>query len=290
MNNYGSAFSELRKKKNYTQSQVAEGILSRQQLSKFEKNLHTINIVSFFELLDRLNVTNNELLITINEPKSFHQSTFNYQIGLAILYKDVQKLMTLKSSETDWYQKDQNIRHQHNIILIDQYCLKFNNQPFDESLTQVITDYLFECEEWSYYELCLYNNCLEFLPIPFIKSTIKIASARSKKYIQLQQNKHIQAILFLNIVLVLLQNQALDAAYQMISSTKEILANSTLFFEINRLTHLEGIYHIIRGNINVGKQKCLQAIKALEYFGNQAHLQNHQNELTEFFGKNFTLE
>lgn len=204
MNTFGSAYSDIRKKK-YTQIEVAKDILSRQQLSKFENNLHSINIVSFFELLDRLNITINELLINVDEQKYFHQSTIYYHIAQAILNNNKEKLLTLKSLESDYYHKDPNIRHQHNIIIIDQYCHKMDKEPFDEELSQVIVDYLFNSEEWTYYELCLYNNCLEFLPLAFVRATIKIASERSEKYIHLQQNKHIQATLYLNMIYVLIK-------------------------------------------------------------------------------------
>lgn len=290
LNTFGSAYSDIRRKKKYTQIEVTKDILSRQQLSKFENNLHSINIVSFFELLDRLNITINELLINVDEQKYFHQSTIYYHIAQAILNNNKEKLLTLKSLESDHYHKDPNIRHQHNIIIIDQYCHKMDKEPFDEGLSQVIIDYLFNSEEWTYYELCLYNNCLEFLPLAFVRETIKIASERSEKYIHLQQNKHIQATLYLNMIYVLIKNNELRAASHMIITTKTLLANSTLFFEMNRLVHLEGIYLIKQNYLLSGKQKCLQAIKTLEYFDNLPHLRNHYEELSEFFGKDFTLE
>lgn len=69
----------------------------------------------------------------------------------------------------------------------------------------------------------------------------------------------------------------------------QLLSRSTYFYELNRLNHLYGIYHILLGYTSYGKALCKKALQILEHFDNQPNLQNHKEELKEFFGESFDI-
>ena len=165
-----------------------------------------------------------------------------------------------------------------------------NNQEPDEDLTIDIQDYLFNCQNWTFYELSLFNNYLEFFSIEYIEQMISTAYDKSKKYSALDSNHNIAAILHLNIFYLLLKHNSLESIPLIVNQLNEILSTDTYFFELNRLNHLQGIYHIKLGHFAYGKKLCKKSMEILEHFDNQSHLKNHTEELIEFFGPDFNLE
>lgn len=290
MDKYGTSFQLLRKGKHLTLNQLSDNIISPQQLSKFERNIHSISLPVFIELLERMNISVNEFMVYHNRQTQFSQATFLGKLQTALAEERVDILEELKLQENDYYQQDSNIRHLHNINILEQNILAFKKQPIDENLSKEISNYLFECENWAFYELCLFNNYLEFLPTSFISALINEASDKAKKFHQLQLNKNIETTIYCNVIYHFLTIDYLDEIPHFLLLAKQNLKRSVYYFDMNHLNYLEGIYQIKIGNLSLGKHKCLKAIKIFEHFDSKYHFQTHRQGIIDFFGSDFSLE
>ncbi|MBG9980998.1 helix-turn-helix domain-containing protein [Facklamia sp. DSM 111018] len=290
MDNYGTSFQLLRKGKHLTLNQLSDNIISPQQLSKFERNIHSITVPVFIELLERMNVSINEFMVYHNQQAQFSQGKFLSQLEAAIAEKKGQTMKDLIFQEKNLYNRDKNIRHLHNINILQQNILKMKNQPVNQELSKEISDYLFDCEDWAFYELCLFNNYLEFLSISFIENLIKDASIKAKKFSRLLLNQNIETVLYCNVIFHLLEIDKLNIVPNLISLAKKNLTNTVFFFDMNRLNFLEGIYLIKIGNTAIGKRKCAKALSIFEHFDTKYYFQSHRQDLIDFFGSDFSLE
>lgn len=153
---HGEFIKKIRQEKHLTQKVLAEGILSKNFLSKFERGESKITSEIFLNLLERLNVSLDEfeqLATSKHSQKEFLQKldTFKSQ-------KDVYLLENLKEEEKQLFQSDRNIRHLHNQILVEAHLQYLQGKNLEMKQKRVIQSYLFEVEEWGDYEWELFGN------------------------------------------------------------------------------------------------------------------------------------
>lgn len=127
-----------------TLKETSQDILSSQFLSQFERNLNDISLSNFLSLLDRLNVRFSEFKLHSSELQLNSQQHFLSQYGKECRSKNIISLNELIDIESVIYQKDKNIRHQHNKIMMNviNYFLINNYLELIEAIkkTETILD------------------------------------------------------------------------------------------------------------------------------------------------------
>lgn len=175
MKNYGSTFKWICKSKGLTLSQTSDTIVTPQFLSQFENGKSNIGLDVFIQLLDKLNVTFNEFSIHHASNLDKDQADFLADLSHAMKTKNQIQLKDLIKKENHQLKQDNNIRHQHNLILLKQYLHFLDGKEFNDEQIDQIVSYLFETDNWCFYELTLFNNSLFCLPIETIESMSHIA-------------------------------------------------------------------------------------------------------------------
>ena len=153
---HGEFIKKIRKEKHFTQKELAEGILSKNFLSKFERGESKITSEIFMNLLERLNVSLDEFEQLVTSKHS--QKEFLQKLDTFKSQKDVYLLENLKVEEKQLFQVDRNRRHLHNQILVEAHIQYLQGKNLDVKQKRVIQSYLFEVEEWGNYEWELFGN------------------------------------------------------------------------------------------------------------------------------------
>ena len=254
---HGEFIKKIRQEKHLTQKELAEGILSKNFLSKFERGESKITSEIFLNLLERLNVSLDEfeqLVISKHSQKEFLQKleTFKSQ-------KDGYLLENLKTEEKQLFQNDRNRRHLHNQILVEAHLQYLQGKNIDVKQKRVIQSYLFEVEEWGDYEWELFGNivfCLSTEETHLYLDSI-FRKARLGKHDTM--HKRMLYRILLNIFLEDIEANSSEAS-QVEAYLTELLEDEEFYYEKIRFYYLQGILHIYQGHVEKGKIECMKMI------------------------------
>lgn len=282
MTNLGKTIRILRKSKNMTLAQLADGIVSLPFLSKYERNNSNISASNFLSLLDRLNVNLREFEELNSSGKEYSQKIFFKNYREALISDDLFLLNKLLNQEKKYLELDGNYRHKHNIILINQYINKISGLPFDNNQVKLITNYLLQVEDWSYYELSLFGNSLFSLPIDSIDFLCKVAFKKASLFSDIFSLKNDLALIACNVIILMIEQDELHRLDSLFLLADRNLENTRFYYEKNKVNYLKGLYEIKKGNIEVGKQHCMKAIETMYSLGDNINAKAHQEELKKY--------
>ena len=254
---HGEFIKKIRQEKHLTQKELAEGILSKNFLSKFERGESKITSEIFLNLLERLNVSLDEfeqLATSKHSQKEFLQKleTFKSQ-------KDGYLLENLKAEENHLFQADRNRRHLHNQILVEAHLQYLQGKNLEMKQKRVIQSYLFEVEEWGEYEWELFGNivfCLSSEETHLYLDSI-FRKARLGKHDTM--HKRMLCRILLNIFLEDIEANSSEAS-QVEAYLTELLEDEEFYYEKIRFYYLQGILHIYQGHVEKGKLECMKMI------------------------------
>ncbi|MDO4670370.1 MAG: hypothetical protein Q4A67_02735 [Aerococcus sp.] len=268
----------IRKSRQLTLKQAANGIVSEAFLSKFERGENDMSAEKFLQLLDRLNATFWELARLIDQNDQCSQTYFYTQLKQAVVSDNIYQLNVLINKEEELYQEDHNYRHKHNSILLGQFINKISQLPFDTKKTNQLIQYLLSVEEWGDYEVSLFSNSLFFFPINKIELLSRTAMKRIKMDYQ-DSYQHVMALVMLNSIYAFLQADELIKAQSLINQVQNLLKNSRFYYENNKLNFYKGYLLIKQGKIEKGKKIIQSSILIMNQLGDYENAKAHEQEL-----------
>lgn len=275
-------FREFRKSKNITQEEVSEGIVSAAFLSKFERGQSDLASTKLLKLLVRLNINFHEFFVFFNEMHESSQPSFISQLTKAAQQDNIHLLNYLHNSEVDLYKKSNNFRHKHNQILISQYLRRIRNEKFNISETSKITNYLFNIDDWGYYEFTLFSNSLFFLPNETLNNAAKQLTVKNLKFLNSDQYKDETALVLTNIVSFLIERDCFDDLINIFQIFDNLTNDTKYYYAITRMNFLKGLYLIKNDNLETGLEKANEAIWIMKYMNNFNSAMSFQNYLDDF--------
>lgn len=279
MTNLGKTIRILRKSKNMTLAELAHGIVSLPFLSKYERNNSDISASNFLSLLDRLNVNLREFEELNSSGKEYSQKKFFKTYREAIISDDLFLLNKLLTQEKAYLELDGNYRHRHNIILINQYINKISSIPYDTNQVKILTNYLLQVEDWSYYELSLFGNALFSLPVDTIDFLCKVAFKKASLFSDIFSLKNDLALIVCNVIIVMIEQDELHRLDPLFLLADKNLENTRFYYEKNKINYLKGLFEIKKGNVEMGKQLSTKAIEIMYSLGDNLNAKAHQEEL-----------
>lgn len=267
LSNIGTIFRNLRKSKGMTQKEVATGIFSPQFLSEFERGNSSISILNFFSLLDKINVQLTEFEIHSDELTEHTQQHFLSSYGKAYRSRNIVKLNELIDSQSKLYKNLKHPRFQHNLIILKQRINHFSDLSYNRTDAHLIYQYLVRCEEWNYYEVCLFGNSIFFMSLAQVEKLTRIASQKAHKYEKLLLNSSTFALVMMNVINYFLEANYFDPIASLIKEVDRVLSEQNYFYDKNQLNYLKGVYKIKTGALEEGKELCQEAIRLMSLFG-----------------------
>ncbi|MGY3777098.1 helix-turn-helix domain-containing protein [Isobaculum melis] len=159
----GKLLKKYRMKRNLTQQEMAQSIISTSYYSKVEKGIHRINVE---DLLNILAINEIDIFSFISEISPHNHTTLTEQIQqdlLAAYYeKNLERIeqIQLEISHKKLLDKDKKF------FLLFAESLKFSmndtEQLLDEQSKKYLQNTVFNIEEWHYSKLSLYCNLIEY--------------------------------------------------------------------------------------------------------------------------------
>ena len=259
----GITLRKVRKGKQISLCSVADEHLSKSQISRFERGESEISCIRLINILDKLHITLDELLVLHNEDYTNAElfanlvqyirkqySSHNIK-NIAALLSD-SSLYTLNSFEKTMIK---SILHTMDSSII----------PSNKELLQ-LTDYLFKVEKWGYYEITLLGNCVRTINY---NSYFLLTKEMLNNYIYSSSNKTNKRIvtqLAINCLILSVDKEEFSNCTCLITEIKALLDNELNFYEQTVFLYATGYFEFKRHS-DSGIEKMKQAIQVLDILG-----------------------
>ena len=280
MNDLGSLFRTLRKERGFTLKSLSEGIVSFSYLSKFEKEKTQISLNNFMQLLERMNLTVDEILY-FNQMKTSQYGEFIQKISTAHAYEDLRNLKKYLEIEKTLYQKNKIKFHKYNAVMISAVIKDLESSFFiPETDIHELVDYVVGCSFWTTYEISLFGNSLSLFSQELLIILLKEVKKRINDYQVMRKNIRDLVRLLQNGALIFLRKGEVDQAVK-VSNYLKTAIKSDQYFEKTRQLFIDGVITLALGKKDEGIKEALQAIEIIENFDEQL-AENHYLELNGF--------
>lgn len=259
---YGEVFRKMRIEKKMTIVTVAKEILSISQLSKFERGESDLSISKFGQILERINVTVEEFEFLSSNYKNSSLKQLVIDIKQAYTERDSKKLLALADKELKKWELSGNKNSQYNYIMISI----MNDELKELKKTQtceveLLIDYLFSIEDWTYYEIVLFGNSISAMPIQTIIVLSEELFYKTKTFHT--NDKHLKLVLriLLNASLICLLSDETAKSLHFQTYISELIHSETYLYEKNLLMFSHGLYLLKTNQISEGTKKVETALE-----------------------------
>ena len=281
MNRYGHLLKLLREQKELSQSDLSDGILSKNHLSKIERGENDISFQTLLKLLDRLNISLFEFELFLDKTQN-NQSIFLKDLSIAVANNDLYLLNELLTREIELKSKSNNIRHKHNVILLKAYIDKFSNTTFNHHDIQEIIQYILSVDECGRYEISLFGNFVGFMSSDMRHKLVKMINRKSQLFHSDKNYTEIFTRILLNVCYADLMDKNFNSAIEVIDIIEKHLNHTELYYEKNQCKFFKGLYLIGTQNKDEGEKLCKKCIKYFYFMYDISKAIEHQKVFTKF--------
>ena len=272
MDDFGKTLRFIRTSKQVSINKLADDVISKSQLSRFERGESEISCSKLNHLLNKLNTSFDEFLI-IN--RGFSDDDFKIMINEirdSTASSDIQNLIKILES---YQSKDKSTLKNFEITLLKSILNNYSKDIYpSKSELDELVDYLFEVEHWGYYEISLFGNCFRQLTYQTIFSLTKELLNKIRYYIRAESNKRLVIQLTINCLIVSIDKEYFENARYLLKKVECLLNSETSFYEKTVFIYASGYLLYKEGNLD-GKDKMLDALKVLKILSEDKFYKNY---------------
>lgn len=272
MDDFGKTLRFIRTSKQVSINKLADDVISKSQLSRFERGESEISCSKLNHILNKLNTSFDEFLI-IN--RGFSDDDFKIMINEirdSTASSDIQNLKKILES---YQNKDKSTLKNFEITLLKSILNNYSKDIYpSKSELDELVDYLFKVEHWGYYEISLFGNCFRQLTYQTIFSLTKELLNKIRYYIRAESNKRLVIQLTINCLIVSIDKEYFENARYLLKKVECLLNSETSFYEKTVFIYASGYLLYKEGNLD-GKDKMLDALKVLKILSEDKFYKNY---------------
>ena len=272
MDDFGKTLRFIRTSKQVSINKLADDVISKSQLSRFERGESEISCSKLNHLLNKLNTSFDEFLI-IN--RGFSDDDFKIMINEirdSTASSDIQNLIKILES---YQNKDKSTLKNFEITLLKSILNNYSKDIYpSKSELDELVDYLFKVEHWGYYEISLFGNCFRQLTYQTIFSLTKELLNKIRYYIRAESNKRLIIQLTINCLIVSIDKEYFENARYLLKKVECLLNSETSFYEKTVFIYASGYLLYKEGNLD-GKDKMLDALNVFKILSEDKFYKNY---------------
>lgn len=281
-NKMGLLFKGIRENKNISIRKASDGVVSKSQLSRFERGENDISALKLFNLLDNIEMSLEEFVEMFREfDIDENRKKFN-SIGKLEQAGDFDGLKKFYYNEMDLFYNSLKTYHRFNALSIKSVLFEHGiGEGLDYNEKKSITDYLYEIIQWSQYELQLFTLNLSQIDYPIVKKIIREIIQREEFYINIPENFSLVLMIIRNVSVVAVRNKDFETTNLLLNWLENSQDNENDFrIKMVKKTILVEYYEKI-GHVNAAISELSDIVFYYEKFGNKYYYDLHLKELNE---------
>ncbi|WP_039043676.1 helix-turn-helix domain-containing protein [Sporosarcina sp. ZBG7A] len=269
----GKVFKEIRVARGITIQNLADDYVSKSTISRFERSEADITLEKLIHILDKVKISMREFVFLTKTVEGTAPSL--ELLPQAVMDSDSDSLQKLASEEWEQFKETDSSYSKLSAIVLDAHykSLTGKEKEINESDINYLTDYLFQSELWTQFDLVLFGNSMSYLPI-------ETSIVLSKEFIRKTEIFHSDRQSFetlintlINITLVCIEHDKMEVAEDFIKVLKKLNIDETFLLERVLLKFAIGLFLIKKGEGVQGEKQANEALLAMK-FADAAKLEN----------------
>ncbi|MCZ0704176.1 transcriptional regulator with XRE-family HTH domain [Natronobacillus azotifigens] len=286
--NYGKKLREVRKRKNFSQEQLANHYSKKGEkntlsnLSKAERENTNVGVLTLKCWLDRMDMS-------LDEYYSYcEMETNNYMEEIDEITSAYEANQTKRLVELQRYyhnKRQERRRFRLFSLLCDGYINKISNRELSKRKLSLIEEFVENLDYWYKFELVYYAGAITLFPE-------QNSAKRMKKIIRLYKTNHIAQhnekyviLISLNTLYKLIESRKLDLYKDCLQSFKEFSLGKDLIFEQLRLNFIDKCYHCLIQGKNAHYVELLHSIELIKLYASKTEADFHFRFAEELFSE-----
>ena len=261
----GEFYKELRIARKVKQKDVAKNKLSVSQLSKFESGQTMLSADKMLEVIEGINLTFSEFGFALRDYKPTQHQLLMNKISKLSAENDKQSLLKL----LDKYKESQLLYDKLNTLVIKN-AIHLIDRDFTLSLddSKFLSNYLFDIEDWTAYEIHLFGNTMPFLSDTDLLFLGKELVSRSEIYSPLLDFRQALKYTYLNLISELVERR-LTTHFNFFVNQLRMILDVFDTFEIILLNFLVLVYsYLIENSVNLEEvEQYILKVSKIEQLG-----------------------
>ena len=272
MDDFGKTLRFIRTSKQVSINKLADDVISKSQLSRFERGESEISCSKLNYLLNKLNTSFDEFLIINRGFSDYDFKIMINEVRDSTASNDIQNIIKILES---YQNKDKSTLKNFEITLLKSILNNYSKDIYpSKSELEELVDYLFKVEHWGYYEISLFGNCFRQLTYQTIFSLTKELLNKIRYYIRAESNKRLVIQLTINCLIVSIDKEYFENARYLLKKVECLLNSETSFYEKTVFIYASGYLLYKEGNLD-GKDKMLDALKVLKILSEDKFYKNY---------------
>lgn len=198
----GEVIKHIRTSKSLKSKDVYNDILSRPVISKFENGISDTTTTKFFQILQNLNVTLDEFYHIYNDFSENTDSKFLADYTKAFYSTNRGILKKLYDDVKKKYELTHQTKYLHYAILVELTLEDPKNNINSDKSLEILKRYLLNCEDWTYYEIVLFTNLLDYFSLEVINIFYKRVKKKLAYYNKTKKYRNELFSLITNILVL----------------------------------------------------------------------------------------
>ncbi|MFC5602211.1 helix-turn-helix domain-containing protein [Sporosarcina koreensis] len=261
---FGKTFKEIRSARGFTINNLADDYVSKSTISRFERSEADITLEKLIHIMDKVKISMREFVFLT---KTAHADVSSLELlSKVVMDGNLALLERLVDEEWARFEKTGSKYSKLSAIVLEAHYKSLTNREIEikESDIEFLTDYLFQCELWTQFDLVLFGDSMSYLPI---ETSIVLSKELIKKTQVFHKDRQIFETLIntlINITLVCIENDRMDTAEDFIVTLKKLDIDETFFLERVILKFVIGLFLIKKGEIDQGEKQVNEALQAMK--------------------------
>lgn len=278
----GKVFKEIRVARGITIQNLADDYVSKSTISRFERSEADITLEKLTHMLDKVKVSMREFIFLTKTVEGTAPSL--ELLPQAVMDSDTDSLQKLASEEWKQYKETGSSYSKLSAIVLDAHykSLTGNEKEINESNINYLTDYLFQSELWTQFDLVLFGNSMSYLPIETSIVLSKELIRKTEVFHSDRQSFETLINTLINITLVCIEQDKMEVAEDFIKTLKKLNIDETFLLERVLFKFAIGLFLIKKGEVEAGEKQANEALLAMK-FADATKLENIFRALYESF-------
>ena len=261
---FGKTFKEIRMARGITIQNLADDYVSKSTISRFERSEADITLEKLIHIMDKVKISMREFVFLTKTSQASIPSL--ELLSKAVMDSDFDMLERLVEEEWTRFNETGSKYSKLSAIVLDAHyrSLTGRENEINESNIEFLTDYLFQCELWTQFDLVLFGDSMSYLPIETSIVLSKELIKKTQVFHKDRQSFETLINTLINITLVCIENDRMDTAEDFIKALKKLDIDETFFLERVILKFVIGLFLMKKGEKDHGEKQVNEALQAMK--------------------------
>lgn len=219
------------------------------------------------KILNNLNISLEEFYFRYNQSNENDDYYFLQKYTQYFYSNDIEGLKRLENEmyeKSKRYQQDKLLYYS---VLAHLTVSDLSKEVADEDKLHILTEYLFRCEEWNYFEIILFTNSMDFFSKDVILLLYKRLRGKLEEFKQIRKYTNELFTLVSNILVLFLKENDLNTAEKLYFDLAQYTSETNnKMYEKAMLVYFKELIKMIKykSNISIPTEEVIKVFDFLE--------------------------